>query len=299
MEKLDKPITLENGTTFTHKEKINKRWYYVGTCGVCGNYYKTETYYMRKGHNSCIAKNKINNKVKKKYEGIEYRYMDETLWCSIEDYNGYWVNKYGEVMGCKGKILKGSKDKRGYVKVDLCNEDGCKKVSVHRIVAKAFIYNDDPKNKIQVNHKNGIKEDCRAENLEWCTNYYNMLHKIRNNLHNPVKGEENNFSKLTDKEVREIYCSNKSYKELEKQYNISSQAIRKIKNNDYWTHVTKNLVKGVCKTNRLTEKQICEIYEMKGKQKDIAKIYEVHPDTVSYIKRDLRHREITKNLKKG
>ncbi len=60
MERLDEPIVLDTGTTFTHKEKMNNRWYYIRYCGVCGNYYKTETYYMRTGHNSCIAKNKLD-----------------------------------------------------------------------------------------------------------------------------------------------------------------------------------------------------------------------------------------------
>lgn len=48
--------------------------------------------------------------------------------------------------------------------------------SVHRIVAETFIPNPD--NLPQVNHINEIKTDNRAENLEWCTQSYNLRYSI-------------------------------------------------------------------------------------------------------------------------
>lgn len=75
-----------------------------------------------------------------------------------------------------GKTLKPQKANHGYKAVWLYGKGGtCKKNGksflIHRLVAMAFCPN--PNNYNEVNHKNEIKWDNRAENLEWCTHKEN------------------------------------------------------------------------------------------------------------------------------
>lgn len=61
----------------------------------------------------------------------------------------------------------------GYLAVSTNNL--CEKY-VHRMVAKAFCHNADPKNNVQVNHIDGDKANNHYTNLEWVTQSDNMLH---------------------------------------------------------------------------------------------------------------------------
>lgn len=81
----------------------------------------------------------------------------------------YSVSDSGEVMNKgTGKILKPNHDKYGYLYYVLCVLGQRKTVKAHRLVAIAFIPN--PENKPTINHKNGIRDDNRVQNLEWATN---------------------------------------------------------------------------------------------------------------------------------
>ena len=84
---------------------------------------------------------------------------------------------------CKGDgILSDIKQgfTKGYRKIILRNGELKKTFLVHRLVAEAFILKTD-KN-LQVNHKNGIKDDNRIENLEWITYSENHLHAYATGL---------------------------------------------------------------------------------------------------------------------
>lgn len=104
------------------------------------------------------------------------------LWKEVVGSNGrYLVSSEGRVMNAKTKrILRTSKDQRGYEKVAMFKMDRNRRFKVHRVVAMAFIPN--PEGKKQVNHIDGNKQNNRADNLEWVSNEENMHHARKTGL---------------------------------------------------------------------------------------------------------------------
>lgn len=105
----------------------------------------------------------------------------------IEGYPNYEVSNLGTVRNrATGNVLRPGKTNRGYHKVHLYKEGQCKILTIHRLVAAAFLPN--PENKREVNHIDGDKTNNRVSNLEWSTRSENVSHAFRNGL-----------AKITDK----------------------------------------------------------------------------------------------------
>lgn len=90
-------------------------------------------------------------------------------WREIPWSKHYAVSSLGRVRNTRtGRVLKQDKNCRGYMRCVLSVDSVARHVYVHRLVAEAFVPNDDA-SKTQVNHINENKSDNRAENLEWMT----------------------------------------------------------------------------------------------------------------------------------
>lgn len=116
--------------------------------------------------------------------------MDET-WMDVYDFPRYQVSDQGKVRNKRThKIKSAHYDNDGYLKVTLMNIiNGNKKTSrktVHRLVAESFLGGPHPD--LQVNHKNGVKDDNRVVNLEWCTGSENVKHAYATDIRKPSGG---------------------------------------------------------------------------------------------------------------
>ena len=123
------------------------------------------------------------------------------IWKDIEDYSNYQVSNLGRVRNTihnyydintkkvisknEIRIKKQSFNRKGYLMVGLTKNGKQKNCLVHRLVANAFISNND--NKPQINHKDGNKTHNCIDNLEWCTQIENMRHSWETGLRDTPK----------------------------------------------------------------------------------------------------------------
>ena len=123
------------------------------------------------------------------------------IWKDIDNYVGlYQVSNLGNVK--RTFVLKQAKDKSGYLNVNLSKNGKYKRFRVHRLVAQAFIVNEN--NFDEVNHKNGNKLDNRVDNLEWTNHYQNMKHARENNLISK-SGIDRSIKSMNEKTRKQIF----------------------------------------------------------------------------------------------
>lgn len=180
--------------------------------------------------------------------------MDEEVWRDVVGYEGlYMVSNFGNVKSLERfvdredgkvnhvleKLMKVRYNSRnGRPEVHLYKNGKPKLVKVYRIVAEAFIENDDIVNKTCINHKDGCVANCKVDNLEWCTYSENLQHSY-DELNRPINktsvrrrnviainkkdGSKNTYSSITQaskatgisctqiRRIAEYECTNENY----------------------------------------------------------------------------------------
>jgi hypothetical protein len=131
------------------------------------------------------------------------------IWKPIPSLDGiYEASNFGRVKSNnfynkkEPKILSEFNNGSGYLYFTISINNKRRNVYVHRVICEAF--NLMCEGMSIVNHKNGIKNDNRAENLEWCNHSINMKHAYDNGF-NHVGGKKVNAIKVIDTKTNMVF----------------------------------------------------------------------------------------------
>ena len=105
------------------------------------------------------------------YEGLYAVTSDGCVWA----YEKTRLRTYA------ARWLKQHPNEDGYMLATLCDNGKRRTFKTHQIVALAWI-SPQPTPAHEVNHKNGVKSENRADNLEWTTRRENVQHAWRTGL---------------------------------------------------------------------------------------------------------------------
>lgn len=119
--------------------------------------------------------------------------LEGEVWKDVKGYEGiYKISIYGRLKSLKfnkERIVKSHITTKGYHEAMLWKDGTKKGIHQHRLVAQAFIKNDNEVLFNQVNHKDENKNNNTVPNLEWCNNRYNSNYGTRNErMSNALRG---------------------------------------------------------------------------------------------------------------
>lgn len=162
------------------------------------------------------------------------------------------ITKDGDVISVRKsgrKYMKMQTDKDGYKCVNIRVNKKAHHIHLHRLLAVAFIplpqsyidqnltYKD-----LQINHLNGIHDDNRLENLEWCTCQENIEHAWKTGLSHPKKCDKHPNSVYSNQQIENV-CkmledNKNSMKKISEQTEVSYTVVKQIRNHIIWKEIS-------------------------------------------------------------
>lgn len=187
----------------------------------------------------------------------------------------FYVSFDGEIYNTTThKFSRGHVNKRGYVTVELTDYNNHRiSTSMHNVIEKVFDWFPGCEN-LEVNHKNGIHNDNRFNNLELVTHTENVHHAYATGL-NKYYGENHLDATTTDKQVKQI-CEllqiknpRLTYAEIGERVGVSEIVVVQVATGICWVRSTEKYGYTPTKRNkRFTDEEVhkmCEIFvRLKG-----------------------------------
>lgn len=166
----------------------------------------------------------------------------EGVYAASQDGDVYRLRTYGSrpkpILRMVAKRIK-----KGYAVAHLCLGGERKDAAIHRCVWQAF--NGPIPDGLEINHKNGVRNDNRLVNLELVTKSGNARHKFEvlgaQSNFRPQHGSTNGSAKLSPDDIRQIrqmYATGDfRQKDLAGRFGVSQPMIGKIVRGDNWRDV--------------------------------------------------------------
>ena len=177
-------------------------------------------------------------------EEIIYQYIKKTKELQVTKNGEIWRHK--QRLGCHRTLFNivpkrvDQLMRNGYLTIRVGINGKTLLTGSHRLVYRVF-YGLIPFN-MEINHKNGIIDDNRPENLEIVTPSQNQYHscKILGTGIIGLCGEQNVTSRLTNQVVREIRtraANGEQQKDLASEFQVCRPHLSDIVNRKRWQHI--------------------------------------------------------------
>lgn len=172
----------------------------------------------------------------------------------------YFINDSGEIRNINtGNYIKKKIERDGYVRVSLMKKSGgTTYVQLHRILMMAFKPVENMQY-LQVNHKDGNKQNNNFDNLEWVTPQENIKHSINHKLtqFNYLQGEKTNFAHYTEQDALKVIELLKTNQYTDKEISELTgfpvrNFIAKIRRKETWKYLTQDIIQPLGKPERKT-----------------------------------------------
>jgi hypothetical protein len=207
------------------------------------------------------------------YEGL-YKISNLGRVKSLQGYNGHTY--YNRELILRPTRVLISKNYERYI-IKLTKNKKSKTYKIHRLVAEAFIKNEQKKP--YVNHIDGNPLNNNVENLEWCTQRENIIHSLK------FGNRQKKYNK--DLVIYDYVNSSMGINEICKKHNISKAIIRNL--------IHKNNIKHSRKCGRenvynIDLSELLDDFKKKLSNKEIQKKYKCSADIVATRKYQFKKR---------
>jgi len=167
------------------------------------------------------------------YKDFRREDLDGEKWKGVNGFPRYLVSNMGRVKNLNGDIIKAVLN-RGYPLIGVTRVvNGVKErkaVRVHRLVADVFVSGRTP-DKCTVNHKDNIKTNNNAKNLEWLS--------LRDNKRESYKLGHNKFKNTPDdiRNIRRLSKAGLKQMDIAIEIGINQSTVSAILSGKQWSYI--------------------------------------------------------------